>query len=103
MKPLYLISRTLRSIGADSFVLGIGKNVSIQELRQAVQNRQNVFLVQTFKSLPSIKPRLAYEIIQRTVGKFGKHFFKKYSKILVLKICVSSRKQYPQLMPVKFS
>lgn len=72
MQPLYLIGRTLRSVGADSFVLGIGKNVSNQELIQVVQNRQNVFLVQTFKDLTSIKPQLAYEIIQRTVGKFFK-------------------------------
>ena len=72
MQPLYLIGRTLRSIGADSFVLGIGKNVSNLELRQVVHNRQNVFLVESFKSLTSIKPQLTYEIVQRTVGKFLK-------------------------------
>lgn len=72
MQPLYLIGRTLRSIGADTFVLGIGKNVSSQELRQVVQRRQNVFLVESFKSLTSIKPQLTYEIVQRTVGKFLK-------------------------------
>ena len=72
VQPLYLIGRSLRSIGADTFVLGIGKNVSSQELRQVVQNRQNVFLVQTFKSLTSIKPQLSHEIIQRTIGKFLK-------------------------------
>ena len=69
MQPLYLIGRTLRSVGANTFVLGIGKNVSSQELGQVVQNRQNVFLVQTFNSLTSIKPQLTHEIIQRTIGK----------------------------------
>lgn len=72
VQPLYLIGRTLRSIGADTFVLGIGENVSSQELRQVVQRRQNVFLVESFKSLTSIKPQLTYEIVQRTVGKFLK-------------------------------
>jgi len=64
-----LIGRTLRSIGADSFVLGIGKNVSSQELSEVVQNRQNIFLVESFKSLTSIEPGLTYEIVKRTVGK----------------------------------
>ena len=69
MQPLYLSGRALRNIGANSFVLGIGKNVSIQNLRQVVQNTQDVFLVQTFEGLASVRPQLAYEVIQRTVGK----------------------------------
>lgn len=69
MQPLYLSGRALRNIGANSFVLGIGKNVSIQDLRQVVQNAQDVFLVQTFEGLASVRPQLAYEVIQRTVGK----------------------------------
>lgn len=69
VQPLYLFGRALRDIGADSFVLGIGKNVSIQDLRQVAQNTQDVFLVQTFEGLASIKPHLTHEIIQRTVGK----------------------------------
>ena len=69
VQPLYLSGRALRNIGANSFVLGIGKNVSIQNLRQVVQNTQDVFLVQTFEGLASVRPQLAYEVIQRTVGK----------------------------------
>ena len=69
MRPLYSYGRSLQKLGADSFVLGIGKDIVIRNLRQVVQDTKNLFLVQMFESLTSIDRQLAYEIVKRTVGK----------------------------------
>lgn len=64
--------RALQEIGANSFVLAIGETVSKQELRPVVIDaEEDLFTVKTFEGLTWLVRRLAYTIVQRTVGSSG--------------------------------
>ena len=52
-------------------MVAIGPKVSKQELEPVVKDSQDLFTVKTFKDLPSIVGRLAFFIVNRTVGDIG--------------------------------
>ena len=51
-------------------MVAIGPKVSKQEL-ELVKDSQDLFTVKTFEGLPSIVGRLAFFIVNRTVGDIG--------------------------------
>lgn len=72
VRELSLSGRAFQEIGANSFVLAIGETVSKQELRPVVIDaEEDLFTVKTFEGLTWIVRRLAYIMVQRTVGSTG--------------------------------
>ena len=82
--------RALQEIGANSFVLAIGETVSKQELRPVVIDaEEDLFTVKTFEGLTWLVRRLAYTIVQRTVGSSGTYSCQSFSQIFILLTCCS--------------
>lgn len=52
-------------------MVAISPKVSKQELEPVVKDSQDLFTVKTFEGLPSIVGRLAFFIVNRTVGDIG--------------------------------
>lgn len=52
-------------------MLAIGPKVSKQELGPVVKDSQDLFSVKSFEGLPPIAGRLAFFIVNRTVGDIG--------------------------------